>query len=66
MAATIGVTTVLCARIYWVGILMYGNWPSLREVASGFATLDRCDGLRPADRARREKEDAPRGAGRLF
>jgi ABC-2 type transport system permease protein len=33
MAATVGVTTVLCARIYRVGILMYGKRPSLREVA---------------------------------
>ncbi|HEY6420346.1 MAG TPA: ABC transporter permease [Candidatus Binataceae bacterium] len=33
MAATIVISTILCARIYRVGILMYGKRPSLREVA---------------------------------
>lgn len=33
MVATIGLTTIACARIYRVAILMYGKRPSLREVA---------------------------------
>ena len=33
MAVTIAVSTVICARIYRVGILMYGKRASLRELA---------------------------------